>query len=69
VAKQFLNGAQVGALFEKVSAEGMTQSMGVDVGWKSAKNRYALHDAAHASRGEARILAGFAETAQLQADK
>src|SRR5450759_983343 len=51
--EQFLDGAQVRSLFQHVRAEGVTQSMRMNVGRQSFSNRDSLDDAAYAARGEA----------------
>jgi len=53
MAEHLLNGAQVRAFFQHVGAEGVAQSMGMEVGGKAARERDALDDAADAARGEA----------------
>ena len=60
VAQQFLNGAQVGALFKQMRAKSVAKRVRVHVGGESAQNRDALHDAAHAARGQPRLAAGLA---------
>src|ERR1019366_9327522 len=54
VAEHLLDGAQVGAFFQHVRAEGMAQRVRMHVGRESARHRDLLHDAAHAARGEPR---------------
>ena len=53
VTEQFLDGTQVGAFFEQVSAEGMTKGVGVEIGWKSPGDGDLLHDPSHTAGGEA----------------
>src|SRR3981189_1303121 len=52
MAEQFLDGAQVRSLFQHVGAEGVTQSMGMNLGRQSLGNRDSLDDAAYAAGGE-----------------
>src|ERR1019366_1607367 len=52
VSEQFLDGAQVRSLFQHVRAEGVTQSMRMNLRRQSLGNRDALDDAPHAARGE-----------------
>ena len=69
VAQQFLNGPQVGAFAQHVSAEGMAQGMRMDVRWQPFGYCYPLHDSGNtASRQRAsttinkkppRIFPGF----------
>src|SRR6202140_5429024 len=53
VAEQFLDGAQVRSLLQHVGAEGVTQSMGMNLGGQSLGNGDSLDDAAYAAGGEA----------------
>ena len=66
VAKQLLDRAEVGAFFEQMGAEGVTQRMGVDVRGKAALDCQALNDAGDAPGGEARFSSRGRETAQAQ---
>ena len=52
VAEQFLNGAQVGAFFQHVRAEGMAQGVRMHVGRKAFGDGNFLDDAADAARRE-----------------
>src|SRR5260370_40101943 len=52
VAEQFLNGAQVGALFQHVGPKGMTQSARVNVRRQALRNGDFFYDAADAAPGE-----------------
>ena len=68
VAEQLLNGAQIGAFFEQVGAEGVAQSVRVNVGGQAAQDGDALDDAADAARGETG-LAAFLKATQLQIEE
>ena len=57
VAEQFLDGAQVGALFQHVRAKGMAQRVRMDVCRQSVGQRDVLHDATDAAGGEAAMPA------------
>ena len=59
VAEQFLDGAQVGAFFQQMRAEGVAQRVRVHVGGESAQNGDALDDATHAARGEPCLAPGL----------
>ena len=52
MAEQFLDGAQVCSLFEHMGAEGVTQSMRMNLGGQSLGDSDSLDDAAYAARGE-----------------
>src|SRR5579863_7701754 len=69
VAQQFLDGAEVGAFFEEMLAEGVAQRVRVDVGGQAALDGEALDDAAHAAGGEAGFSAGLREAAQIEIQK
>ena len=62
VAEEFLDGTQVGALFEHVGAEGVAQGVGVYIGGQAMGERDVLDDAADAARGEP----GVAAKAQIE---
>ena len=53
MAEHFLDGAQVCAFFQHVGAEGVAQSVWVDVGRESFGNGDLLDDASYAACGEA----------------
>ncbi len=53
MTEHFLDGAQVGAFLKHVGAEGVAQSVRVDVGGEPLGDGNFLDDAAHAARGEA----------------
>ena len=68
VAEEFLNGAEVGALFKQVSSECVAQGVRVNVRGKAAQDGDALDDASDAACGEARLAAAL-KAAQLQIEK
>ena len=53
VPEQFLDGAQVRSFFQHVGAEGVTQSMRMNLGRQSLGDCDSLDDAAYAAGGEA----------------
>src|SRR5579863_4473954 len=53
VSKQFLNGAQIGALFQHVSAKGVAQRVGMNIGREALGDSDLLDDAADTARGQA----------------
>ena len=57
VAEQFLDSAQVGALFQHVRAEGVAQRVRMDIRRQPVRERNVLHDAAHAAGGQAPVAA------------
>ena len=59
VAQQFLDGAQVGAFFQQVRAEGVAQCVWVHIRRQASKHSHALDDAAHAACSEACVVAGL----------
>jgi len=69
VAEQLLDGAQVGAFFQEMCAEGVTQSVRMNVGGETAPDGNAFDDAAHTARGQARLAARLAQTTQLKIEK
>ena len=52
VAKQFLNGTQVCALFEHVRTESVTQGVRMHIGREALCHCDLLDDASHAARGQ-----------------
>jgi hypothetical protein len=52
VSQHFLDGAQVSPLFEHVRAEGVAQSVRMNIGGEALGNRDFLDDAAYAAGGE-----------------
>ena len=57
MAEQFLNGAEIGSLFEHVRAKGVAQCVGMNIGGKAFGYSNALDDAANAACGKASAAA------------
>jgi hypothetical protein len=63
VSQQFLDGAQIGALLEKMCPKSVAKRVRMHVGGEPAQNSNAFHDAAYASSGKPRLPAGLAKSA------
>jgi hypothetical protein len=61
VAQKFLDGAQIRTFLEQMCTKRMTQSVGVNVGWKATGDCNPFHDTAHTARSEALAIAQIDE--------